>query len=145
MNSGGGSVQMAISGNSLGYFFSVISRPYGSIVTLDNLNATFDGKQYFLYSYYGINVVLNGDNSITCKNFEYAIYTFNQLKLSGDGTLTVTTNSSAERGIGGTNYTSESAPQALAADENHTVTISDMTDNGDGTYTWTYTVTPTSK
>ena len=141
---------ITISGTSVGYrFLSVMS---SGTVTLDKLDATFDGTGWFLQTAnnYNLTVELVGDNVIKCKNSNLAINVSGELKLTGNGTLTVTTNSKIDKGIRGTNYTSETEPAnngdpgALAADENHTVTISE-TDNGDGTYSWTYTVKPKSK
>ena len=61
----------------------------------------------------------------------------------GNGTLTVTCGNTAFYGLHSYNYQIDSNTDAsvLAAD-GYTVTRSDMTDNGDGTYTWTYTVAP---
>lgn len=68
------------------------------------------------------------------------------LKLSGNGTLTVTTNSTTFYGLIANNYGWSGTPDASAlAAPGHIVTRSAMTDNGDGTYTWTYTVMPGTK
>ena len=87
---------------------------------------------------------------LTCKAYNQAIFVDGTLKLSGSGTLTVTAKSDSRKGLWGeSNYNdngtspSNSNPSVLAAD-GYTVTRSDMTNNGDGSYTWTYTVAPTS-
>ena len=58
----------------------------------------------------------------------------------------MTAKSSGRYGLYGNNYSdssdsSNSDASVLAAD-GYTVTRSAMTNNGDGTYTWTYTVAP---
>ena len=138
-----GPSEFTISGTSVGYRFYAYN---GATIHLDNLDAIHD--------YYDIDLIhstndqfelildINGTNSITCKNNEYSIYADGTLKLMGNGTLTVTANRSELYGLyADLNYKSgnNSDPSVLAAD-GYTVTRSDMTDNGDGTYTWTYTV-----
>ena len=64
-------------------------------------------------------------------------------KISGNGTLTVTAKKDNRYGLFATNYNeggNNSNANVLAA-EGYTVTRSARTDNNDGTYTWTYTVT----
>ena len=105
--------------------------------------------QPFIHKQEGtLNVELSGANSITNPNSydgdgDIAINCNGTLYLSGNGTLTVTAYGNSLYGIHADNYHSgnNSDPSALAAD-GYTVTRSDMTDNGDGTYTWTYTVGP---
>ena len=55
--------------------------------------------------------------------------------------LTVTGNSSSRCGIRAKDYAEGGDASALAA-TGYTVTRSAMANNGDGTYTWTYTVMP---
>ena len=93
-----------------------------------------------------LNVVLSGANSITSTNpihGDRAISSIGTLYLSGNGTLTVTAYNNSLYGIGCSNYNSSnnSDPSALAA-TGYIVSRSDTKDNGDGTYTWTYTVYP---
>lgn len=132
---------LTISGASQGYYFYL---NWGSNTTLDNLTAIYD-KKYFIYSAGGnLNLTISGTNTITCKNWNQAIYVDGTLKISGNGTLTVTATAVDRKGLyADSNYTNNnnSDPSVLAAD-GYTVTISDMTNNGDGTYTWTYTVKP---
>lgn len=134
--------EISLSGTSTGYDFAMY---YGSTVTLNGLTAEYDGPNYFFIytatSGDDLNLIVNGTNNITC-NSSLAIHVYGTLKLSGNGTLTVTVNNNKEFcGLySSTNY-SGGDPSALAAD-GYTVTRSDMTDNGDDTYTWTYTVAP---
>ena len=136
----GGTINLTVSGTSIGYYFS-LNGSNAMTVTLNSLNAVKDDIE-FIYSTGSLNLVLSGDNTITCKNRNQCIFASGTLKLSGNGTLTVTANSSGRYGlVGDNNYndSSNSDASALAAD-GYTVTRSAMTDNGDGTYTWTYTV-----
>ncbi len=128
---------VTISGESVGYSFLMIFS--SGTVTLDQLDATLDVDRWFLNARYDLTVELSGDNFI--KSSMLAINVSGVLKLTGNGTLTVTTNSIDEKGIKGNNYGGNDVPALLAA-EGHTVTISEMKDNDDGTYTWTYTVVP---
>lgn len=129
---------LTISGISKGYYFYLNS---GSTTTLDYLTAIRDDRE-FINSSGNLNLTITGKNTITCKKLSQAIFVDGTLKISGNGTLTVTVNSDTRKGLYATsNYNNKnnSDPSVLAAD-GYTVTISDMIDNGDGTYTWTYTV-----
>ena len=134
---------ITISGTSVGYCF-ILSKV--STVTLDNLTATYDGSNNgFIIGRNNLDIILVGDNTVTCKNFPQAISTNGTdipLKLSGNGTLTVTGTDSSRCGIRANDYTNGGDVSNLAAD-GYTVTRSARTNNGDGTYTWTYTVRPT--
>ena len=118
----------------------------GSTVTLNGLTATYDGDPGFIYSPDDLNLVVNGTNSISCKNSSQSVFADGTLKLSGNGTLTVTALVSSRYGLQATNNYNvnngtNSDASVLAAD-GYTVSRSDTQDNGDGTYTWTYTVAP---
>lgn len=131
---------LTISGTSEGYYFYL---NLGSNTTLDNLTAIKDDN-WFIYSSGDLNLTISGTNAITCKSSFQAIFVDGTLKISGNGTLTVTATAVNRKGLyAESNYTNNnnSDPSVLAA-EGYTVTISDMTNNGDGTYTWTYTVKP---
>ena len=137
--------EFTISGISRGYKFVAYN---GATIHLDNLDAIHDYYEMdFIYSTNDqceLILDINGTNSITTKNHFCSIYADGTLKLKGNGTLTVTANAYDLYGLyADTNYKSgnNSDPSVLAAD-GYTVTRSDMTDNGDGTYTWTYTVAP---
>ncbi|MBQ4407763.1 MAG: hypothetical protein II852_12245 [Bacteroidales bacterium] len=133
---------LTISGTSQGYYFWL---NWGSNTTLDNLTAIRDENNEFIYSDGGdLNLIISGTNTITCKENSQAIFVDGTLKISGNGTLTVTANYIYRNGLyAESNYNdnNNSDPSVLAA-EGYTVTCSDMIDNGDDTYTWTYTVKP---
>ena len=145
-----------LSGTSEGVWFFL---KYNGTVRLNGLTAKYDVDEWvFIEGNHDITLDISGVNSISCKNSEYCILTQDNLKLQGTGTLTVTANDATHCGIrGNANYAPanswHSATNAndntaevdvsdqLAAD-GHKVIRSARTDNTDGTYTWTYTVTP---
>lgn len=128
-------------------------------VNLNGIDATlWNSTERFITSW-STNLTLNisGANSINFPSSNYGIYVFSSstsqgnLKLKGNGVLTVTSASPDYCGLHGyTNYKPENNNHAtttetdvstqLAASE-YKVTRSARIDNGDGTYTWTYTVT----
>lgn len=147
----GGVIDFTLSGNSSAYTFNL--RPSTSAtVRLNNLNALNADQSSFIYSEGGGTLTLNltGSNTINCRNWEQCIYSEGGLKLSGNGTLTVTSNKVNRVGIYGDNYTitnnnnvvtDGTADVSTLAAPGSTVTRSAMTNNNNGTYTWTYTVT----
>lgn len=148
----GAALAYTISGTSKGYNFN-ISNYSSCTLTLSGLNAEYDNGSYIgAHNNKGLNIVVNGANTITSPAGYIAVgATYGELKLSGNGTLTVTSNDADWCGLKGTNYTSSNNNHStttsvnvstqLAAD-GYTVTRSDMTNNGNSTYTWTYTVAP---
>ena len=123
-------------------------------VRLNGLTATYD-DDYYIFSHANLILDITGNNTITCKNQGGCIYAWaRELKLSGNGTLTVTSNSPDYCGLeGDSNYddsknshttTTELDVSAALAAPGYKVTRSERTNNGDGTYTWTYTVAPTA-
>ena len=149
----GGVIDFTLSGNSSAYTFNL--RPSTSAtVHLNNLNALNADQSSFIYSEGGgtLTLDLTGSNTINCRNWEQCISSEGGLKLSGDGTLTVTSNNVNHVGIYGDNYTitnnnnvvtDGTADVSTLAAPGSTVTRSAMTNNNNGTYTWTYTVTTT--
>lgn len=156
-SNGGDPIDITISGDSYGYDFEINS---ASTVTLTgNGTATVDvnwGK--FLWSNDNITVNMDGDYTINCPYNNAAISLWGNLKLSGNGSLTVKVNNPDNCGFYCTNYTSSNNNHAtttklnvssqLAAD-GHTVMRSARTDGPDADsdgnpdyYTWTYTVYP---
>ena len=133
-------ITMSMSGTSTGYWF-ILDSDNSNTVNMSGLTATFDESAYYIDSNKSLTLNISGDNTITCKNFDCCVSADGNLKLSGNGTLTVTANSTTYYGLRGDNYKSgvSSNPSALAAD-GYTVTRSATHDNGDGTYTWMYTV-----
>ena len=135
-------VDVELSGTGYGYRFQFSK---AANVRFDNLTYWYDGSNIFIQvgSNGNLDFVLdiNGTNNITTVEDDRPIFAWGNLKLKGYGTLTVTVKGTDYAGIYGfKNYGSSSAdPSNLAAD-GYTVTRSARTDNPDGTYTWTYTV-----
>ncbi len=128
---------LTISGISKGYYFYLNS---GSTTTLDYLTAIRDDR-VFINSSGNLNLTITGKNTIICKEMDHAILVDGILKISGNGTLTVTVNADKRKGLyAKSNYNEDnnSDPSVLAA-EGYTVNCAEK-DNGDGTYTFTYTV-----
>lgn len=133
------SSEITISGISLGYRFYMY---FGSTVHLNNFTAIYDDNRAFMYSQVNLNLDISGTNTITNRHWNQAISAEGTLKLSGNGTLTITAKNADMCGFNSNNYNSSnnSDPSVLAASDKTTVTRSERTDNADGTYTWTYTV-----
>ena len=151
-------IDITISGTSKGCTFK-FSNYSSCTVTLDGLNADA-GDSHFILSNekHGLNIVVNGPNIITDGSFRKINCKKGLLKLSGNGTLTVTSPVYYFCGLYGTNYsdsnnangtiTSIDVSDRLAA-PGHTVIRSARTDGPDSDddkypdyYTWTYTVSP---
>lgn len=154
-------VDLTISGNSEDYDFE-ISGGHGGTITLDNLTATNQSSVFISQQSNGSNnqdvsLVLKGTNNISC-GFYAGIWAFGNLKLSCIGasaTLTVTASNYGPCGIYASNYrhnssgdkynlldiTSPIDVSTQLAAPGFTVARSARTDNSDGTFTWTYTVT----
>lgn len=125
-------------------------------VTLSGVTATSYDR--FIYAGGGstgtLNIVLSGTNNITITDPTYgsqAIHAEGNLKLSGNGTLTVTVTAADFYGLyGSINYASyggdpnnpdTNGDASVLAADGYTVSRSDVThDSEKGTYTWTYTV-----
>ncbi|MBR6177460.1 MAG: hypothetical protein IKQ70_06210 [Bacteroidales bacterium] len=116
-----------LSGTSTGCFYFL---SWGGTVTLNNLTATYgEFEEPFMESSGGgITLDIHGSNSIACTNNDYC---FVNVRLTGNGTLTLTAKKSEYKGFYNNTYT---------VADGYTVTCSDATDNGDGTYSWTYTI-----
>lgn len=138
-----GPAEIAISGTSTGYRFYMAQE---STIKLNGLTATYESNPFITTSSH-LTLDISGANSITCKRSTWAISVSSissVLSLSGNGTLTVTVDNAENYGLYAGNYYEPyhfSDVSTLAA-PGYTVTRSDMTNNGDGTYTWTYTVAP---
>ena len=152
---------ITISGTSEGFYFFLNE---GGTVTFSNLNATYNGQDpwddnyyNFLYSRVGLNIILDGDNSITCMDKDVCINSSQSgpMKLSGNGTLKVTAKGILAGGYCGiysdynyngfhnqSNTTDEIDVSTQLAADGYTVTRSARKDNGNYCYTWTYTVKP---
>ena len=148
--------EISLTGTSFGYDFNFGGiNDNGTTVRLNNLTATrFD--DYFIVSYdwpTTITLDLTGTNSIACDDADCCVFSLDNLKLQGNGTLTVTSKEAEYCGLFGTNYDDSNNGNATTtvldvsaqlAASGYIVTRSARTDNPDGTYTWTYTVYPAS-
>ena len=146
------SPSITISGKSDGYCFYMCDHP---TVTLNNLTATYNDTglnrfldEGFIFSSDGLHVIINGTNSIVCKDSRACITTQGSLKISGNGTLSVTVNDAAYKGLlGERNYDkSDNSSTDNLADYNtgDVVVLKSKTKNDDGTWTFTYEVTNAS-
>lgn len=157
-------IEFGISKNCNGYGFYVSSK---SIIHLKDLTAIMFEKNInrFIWIYDDLNLDITGENSIVFDKDVYDAYDAipvqcDKLKLSGNGTLTVTSNKAENCGVLGifnyntkdpksSNYNNyentgelDVSEQLAEEPEKTTVIRSARTDNADGTYTWTYTVKP---
>lgn len=128
---------------------------YGSSNTIVLNGITADCEREFIVRYGDGSTIIdvNGvNNHITCtKESWHRAINGGEIRLRGEGTLTVTTKNSSFCGIAATNYTTSNNSNAktteldvtdLLAAPGYNVVRSKRTDNPDGTYTWTYTVFP---
>ena len=88
--------EISISGTSQGCRFYMKT---GATIQLSDLTATYGGDDDFIYSVENLNLDISGTNTITCKNHLQAIYADGTLKLSGNGTLTVTAKKDSRYGL----------------------------------------------
>lgn len=141
--------EITISGNSSYCYF--LFEYYAASVTLSGngiVSNTTDQKN-FIRGENDLNIILASDFTIVSPNRWYAIDSDETLKLSTTGStqkLTVTTGAdptmNAPGLYGWNNYTSKDSPASALAADGFTVTRSDAINNGDGIYTWVYTVSP---
>ena len=138
--------EISLTGTSRGYYYYFSD---DAIVHLNSLAATRFEEAIIRYAK-NLTLDITGTNNFSCIDTDRCVYATQTLKLKGNGTLTVTSNSASSCGLfGSSNYTSSNnsylttteldVSTQLAAD-GYTVTRSARIDNGDGTYTWTYTV-----
>lgn len=157
--------ELTISGISNGYGFYVHN---DAIIHINKLTANmFDstrddknsgyGNGHFFRCIDGLKLDITGDNFITCAE-GYLAVSCGDLKLSGNGALTVTSYDAEKCGVWGSNNYNTKDKQSInynncentdeldvstqLAAEGYTVIRSARKDNADGTYTWTYTVKP---
>lgn len=139
-----------LSGTSEGVCFYLYNN---GTVRLNGLTASYGADNCeFIDGNYNITLDISGANTVACKNYNYSILASDNLKLQGYGTLTVTANDASGCGIrGNDNYapatnanatTTELDVSEQLAATGYKVVRSARTDNADGTYTWTYTVSP---
>lgn len=147
--------EISVTGTSFGYRFLLTNYDTPATIHLNNLTAT-RFEEAFINSYYNsITLDITGTNSIRCIDTDRCVSASQNLKLQGNGTLTVTSNNASSCGLyGGNNYNSSNNSYAITtvldvstqlAADGYRVVRSARTDNQDGTYTWTYTVAPASE
>ena len=103
----------------------------------DDLTATIGSNPFIYDGGFNLTLEISGNNTIIAEH-DYAFYNISELKLCGNGTLTIACKSDDYYGIKSGNYYGNL--DAIAAD-GYTVTRSDKFVIG-GKYAWTYTVTP---
>lgn len=142
-----------ISGDSEDFLFNLGAS--GGVTLTGNGTASMTSGPFLRSSalangYGNITIILGSNYTIECPTTDAAITTRGKgyLKFATTGgtqTLTVTVKINTAKGLAGTNYTGLQAASALAAD-GFIVTLADDDPeaNSDGTYTFVYTVTPTT-
>lgn len=137
-----------ISGSFTDYYFDLMN---GGAVSLNNVTASIDNT-YIIYGHSSerdLTVVLTGNNSLSSRQYNFALGNDKGIKLSCTGssaTLTVTALYYSYYGFNCTNYDG-SDPNDLAADGytvalTETVNGPDSDSDGNPDYiSWTYTVT----
>ena len=142
----GDPAEITISGNSVDYLFYFNDSAFVTL-TGNGTASSLANNNDFICAEGDLTIVLDSDYTIICPQYGTALYSYCNLYLGTTGavqTLTVTTNDTDYSGIyGWDNYDNgtEDDVSELAAD-GFTVSCSEMIDNGDGTYTWIYTVAP---
>ena len=139
---------VTISGSFTGCYFNIDN---GGTVTLNNVTASLD-NECIIYSYSDerdLTVVLTGDNSLSCKEYGFALGSNKGIKLKCTGssaTLTVTAQPTVTCGFDCLNYDGDDP--SLLADDGYTVALTntvngpDSDEDGEPDYvSWTYTVT----
>ena len=144
---------ITLSGTSRNCDFYLIN---AGTVRLNGINATYSGPFFNCGANLTVELLNGSANTIVNTNNTYGTNCIgaNTLKLSGNGTLTVTAKSADYCGIRGTtNYSKDKSNNdkatttaidvsAQLAADGYKVTRSARSDNSDGTFTWTYTVRP---
>ncbi|MBO7117782.1 MAG: hypothetical protein J6V81_03805 [Bacteroidales bacterium] len=102
-----------------------------------NLTATIGEQPFINADNFNLTLEISGDNTIITEYY-YALEHISELKLCGNGTLTIACKSDRYYGIYSSNYNGDL--DAIAA-EGYTVTRSDRF-NYNRKSAWTYTVTP---
>lgn len=132
-----GDYDITLSGTSNDFRFYI----FGGFGTFQfhNLTATIDNNPFIDAGNFNLTLEISGDNTIITEHYYYALENISELKLCGNGTLTIACESDDYYcGINSNNY--DGYLDAIAAD-GYTVTRSDRFNYG-GKTAWTYTVTP---
>ena len=137
---------LTVSGTGEGFYFSWGEQSFRSL-TLTGASITCYGREPVSSSRSILNpIIIEGDNYIITDADHAAVayksYFSNSdlsQSIKGNGTLTITASSTV--GTKGFKNT-YSSPVNVVAASGYILTVSDGTDNGDGTTTWVYTVAP---
>ncbi len=137
---------LTVSGTGEGFYFSWGDQSFKSL-TLTGASITCYGREPVSSSRSILNpIIIEGDNYIITDADHAAVayksYFSNSdlsQSIKGNGTLTITASSTV--GTKGFKNT-YSSPVNVVAASGYILTVSDGTDNGDGTTTWVYTVAP---
>ena len=135
-------IRITISGSSSGCNFNLVGGYYTYVTLSGNGTAVYEGSGHYMYYYEGeLHLILDSDYTIIAPMCETAIDAL-YLYLGSTGgthTLTVTTAGSSFYGIfGSINYYNNDISNL--AEDGCTVTFDGGVNNGDGTWTFTYTV-----
>ncbi|MBQ7182186.1 MAG: hypothetical protein IJR87_12970 [Bacteroidaceae bacterium] len=140
-NTSTGAADVTIGGASLGYGFDFSS---GGKVTLSMVNAnTSGGPSNFIRVFNeDLEVNLEGDNYLICPGNGYCIYNGDNNVILGTTSTTPTTLVLRSTGNGNARKGFHTAANVVAATGCTVTPPADdaYVDNGDGTYTWTWTV-----
>lgn len=124
-------IECSISGRSKGYSFLTT----GGQITLNKVNA-LNYERQFIYSSDDLELIIVGDCTISSNLIGIYLESDYELKLSGNGKLTITANSN----FSAKNYNESDINSLASAD--HTVTLISKKYNNNNTYTWVYEVSP---
>ena len=139
---------LTVAGIGVGYYFSWGDQALKSL-TLSGASLTCLGREPVSSTRSRLNpIIIAGDNHIVTDALHagikyksnYSGYTLTQ-QIMGNGTLSITASNTV--GVKGF-LDSSNASNVVTASSGYTLTVSDGTDNGDGTSTWVYTVRPTA-
>ena len=144
---------ISISGNSAGYYFTFTNN--ARITLSGNGTAIYSGTEPFIFSEYGITIILSDNYTVDCRNNDSAIWAdWGDLTLEtlggGSYTLTVIASDPNYRGLyGDTNYDDDSCDPSVLAAAGFSVALTSTTPGPDEDtngnpdyYTWVYTVAP---
>ncbi len=141
---------LTVSGNTAGCWFLWMTHDSsggdrtvtldGATVTVPERNLPFDNQEGTF------KFILNGDNAIVTDGSPAIGIAGGShiVRFQGNGTLTITSSEfqyGCQKGIYDSGYSAEN-PLQLTAVDGYWLNISDPVDNGDGTFTWVYTVRP---
>lgn len=130
-----------VSGYSTGWYMYIDKGASGRTLTFDNASLYRTTHNSYIYIVKPpITFNLQGDNAYTALGDVCAIDCAGTLTFTGNGTLALTCKKNDNYSTKGFFHRSALSIEVASG---HTLTVSDGVDNGDGTWTWVYTVRPT--